>query len=191
MMRLLFVVVVLAWLSGCASTRVSVPMKTRPVLAEQAAFAFNGRVATMHDGERTSAGVRWTHHDSEDEILLLAPLGQTKARIFSNGQAVSLEAEGRFYVASDAESLTEQVLGWHLPMSGMRYWVLGMPAKGSHADIERDSLGQISVMHQDGWEIRYQSYASDAPDSLPLRLVLLRDGMELKLLIDEWETTGY
>lgn len=187
MQRWLVVILAVLLLDGCA-TRAPAPLQTRPVLAELAPFAFNGRVATLHDGERSSAGVRWTHHGAEDEILLLAPLGQTVARIFSNGQAVSLETDGKFYVAEDAESLTEQVLGWHLPMSGMRYWVLCLPAPGTVADIQRDSLGQVTVMRQDGWEIRYQRYINDAPDSLPLRMVLLRDGMELKLLIDEWSS---
>lgn len=187
MRRFLAVLIVLAMINGCATSNI-VPLQTRPLQAELAPFAFNGRVATLHDGERSSAGVRWTHRGMEDEILLLAPLGQTVARIHGDAQGVTLEASGRLYSAQDAESLTEDVLGWHLPMSGMRYWVMALPAAGSQAEIEHDSLGQVSVMHQDGWEIRYLRYASTAPDSLPLRLALQRDGMEIKLFIDEWET---
>ena len=186
-MRILFAaVLVLALLSGCAFNKAP-QQQVRSGVGTNIPFAFNGRVATMHDGERSSAGVRWTHRGTEDEILLLAPLGKTMARIHGDGQTVSLEADGKFHVASDAESLTEQILGWHLPMSGMRYWVLALPAYGSQADIQRDEQGKISVMHQDGWEIRYQKYAGEEKDSLPMRMVLLRDGMELKLLIDEWE----
>ena len=180
-------IVLVQLLSACAGTRMA-PLEIRPQQAELVPFAFNGRVATLHDGERTSAGVRWTHRGVEDEILLLAPFGQTVARIHGDTQGVTLEASGKYYTAKDAESLTEEVLGWHLPMSGMRYWVLALPAAGSQAEIEHDALGQVSVLRQDGWEIRYLRYASEAPDSLPLRLALQRDGMEIKLFIDEWET---
>ena len=186
MTRRIFAALMLLALGACATTP-GVPPQQRPEQAELAAFAFNGRVATRHNGESSSAGVRWTHRGAEDEILLLAPLGQTMARIFSDAEGVLLEASGKKYFEQDAETLTERVLGWHLPLSGMRYWVLALPAAGSEALIERAENGQIKVLRQDGWEINYTRYAADAPDSLPLRLTLQRDGMTMQLLIDEWE----
>jgi len=182
----LFSLVLLLVLGGCA-TAPGVPQLQRPAQPELAPFAFNGRVAVRHNGERTSAGVRWTHRGAEDEILLLAPLGQTVARIFSDAHGVLLETSGKKYFEQDAETLTERVLGWHLPLSGLRYWVLALPADGTEAVIERAENGQIKVLRQDGWEIHYTRYAAEMPDSLPLRLTLQRDGMEMQLLIDEWE----
>lgn len=184
-MRLLSLVLLLA-VAACATAPRTLALQ-RPAQPELAPFAFNGRVATRHNGERSSAGVRWTHRGAEDEILLLAPLGQTMARIFSDAQGVLLEESGKRYFEQDAETLTERVLGWHLPLSGMRYWVLALPAAGTQAFIERDGNGRVKVLRQDGWEINYTRYAAEAPDSLPLRLTLRRDGMELLLLIDEWE----
>lgn len=172
-------------LSACASAPVS--PQQRPAQATLTPFAFNGRVAIKHNDERSSAGLRWTHRGIEDEILLLAPLGQTVARIFANSEGVLLEAAGKKYFEQDAESLTERVLGWHLPLSGMRYWVMALPAAGSTAELERAENGQVNVLRQDGWVIYYTRYASEVADSLPLRLKLQRDGMELSLFIDEWE----
>ncbi|HUX91237.1 MAG TPA: lipoprotein insertase outer membrane protein LolB [Gallionellaceae bacterium] len=173
-------------LVACATTPRTV-VSQRPAQPELASYAFSGRVATRHNGERTSASVRWTHRGMEDEILLLAPLGQTMARIFSDAQGVLLEASGKKYFEQDAETLTERVLGWHLPLSGMRYWVLALPAAGTEAIIERSENGQVSMLRQDGWEIHYTRYAAETADSLPLRLTMQRDGMEMQLLIDEWE----
>jgi outer membrane lipoprotein LolB len=172
-------------LSACASAPVS--KQERPEQADLAPFAFNGRVAIKHNGERSSASVRWTHRGVEDEILLLAPLGQTVARIYSNNEGVLLEASGKKYFEQDAESLTERVLGWHLPLSGLRYWVMALPASGSEAVVEHAENGQASVIKQDGWEINYTKYAAQTVDSLPLRLTLQRENMEMKLFIDEWE----
>ena len=185
-MRLRLTGLLLLLLGGCATAPV-VPHLQRPAQPELAPFAFNGRVATRHNGERSSAGVRWTHRGAEDEILLLAPLGQTVARIFSDAQGVLLETSGKKYFEQDAETLTERVLGWHLPLSGLRYWVLALPASGTKAVIERAENGQVKVLRQDGWEISYTRYATESPNSLPLRLTLQRDGMEMQLLIDEWE----
>ena len=181
-----FSLVLLLLLGACATT-VNPPVVLRPAQSELVPFAFNGRVITRHNGERSSAGVRWTHRGAEDEILLLAPLGQTVARVFSDAQGVLLETSGKQYFEQDAETLTERVLGWHLPLSGMRYWVLALPASGSVAAIERAENGQISVLRQDGWVINYTRYAAATVDSLPLRLTLQRNGMEMQLFIDEWE----
>ena len=74
-----------------------------------------------------------------------------------------------------------------MPLAGLRFWVLALPAPESAAAVERDANGQVSMVRQDGWEIRYTRYAVPSADSLPLRLSLQREGMELQLLIDEWE----
>jgi len=127
------------------------------------------------------------HRAEADEILLLAPLGQTMARIRSDMQGATMDMPFKHYVAKDADELTQQVLGWGLPLSGLRYWVLALPAPKGTFDIEHDANGQVKLLSQDGWVIRYTRYAAQTPDSLPLRLAMQRDGLEIQLLIDEWE----
>ncbi len=176
---------VLALLTGCA-THTTIKTLQRPAQPD-APFAFNGRVAIKHDGERSSANLRWTHGANEDEILLLAPLGQTVARIHRDPQGVTLDASGKHHVAQNAEALTQQVLGWELPLSGLRYWVMALPANGSAFDIQLNANGQAAVLRQDGWEINYSRYATAAADSLPMRVALRREKLEILILIDEWE----
>ena len=174
-------------LTGCASVPSTLQPVVRPAEAEQKPFVLNGRISVKHDGDRSSANIRWTHRVEDDDILLLAPLGQTMAHIHSDAQKAILDTADKHYTAQDTEELTQQVLGWHLPLAGLRYWVLALPAPASQATIERDANGQASLMRQDGWEIRYTRYAAPSADSLPLRMSLQREGMELQLLIDEWE----
>lgn len=154
---------------------------------ENAPFTLSGRIAVKHGDDRSLSGVRWIHRAEEDEILLLAPLGQTVARIRSNVQGAALDMPFKHYVAQDAEELTQQMLGWRLPLTGLRYWVLALPAPESAVDMEHDANGQVAVLSQDGWVIRYTRYAAQATDSLPLHLALQREGLEIKLLIDEWK----
>jgi outer membrane lipoprotein LolB len=170
-------------LTGCATAPVVVQ---RPAQAD-APFAFNGRIAFKQGDKRDNAGVRWVHSSREDEILLLAPLGQTMARIHRDAQEVTLDASGKHYTDHDMESLMQQVLGWNLPLSGLCYWVTALPVPGDEFSIERDANGQVSALHQQGWEIGYTRYAAAMPDALPLRLNLKREGVEVLLLIDEWE----
>jgi outer membrane biogenesis lipoprotein LolB len=39
------------------------------------------------------------------------------------------------------------------------------------------------VVHQDGWEVHFLRYA----DSLPARLQLIHEDLQVQLLIDEWD----
>lgn len=178
-----FILLSMLLLAGCAAVPVAVQ---RPEQAG-ASFTFNGRVAIKQGEQRESAGVRWAHRAAEDEILLLAPLGQTMARIRRDAGEATLDASGRHYAAQDMQTLMQQVLGWQLPLSGLRYWVNALPAPDGEAQIERNENGQVNVLRQQGWEINYSRYAAEGKDALPLRLTLKREGVEVVLLIDEWE----
>ncbi len=178
-----FLVLMTLLLGGCATAPVAVQ---RPAQVD-APFAFNGRVAVKQGELHDSAGIRWVHRPAEDEILLRAPLGQTVARIRRNDGEATLEASGKHYAAQDMETLMQQVLGWQLPLSGLRYWVNARPAPDGEFQAQGESNGQISVLRQQGWEISYSHYAALTPDALPLRLKLVREGTEVLLLIDEWE----
>lgn len=146
----------------------------------------NGRISVKHNGSRDSAGLRWTHQAQADEILLLTPLGQTAARIFRDDGHATLDNGDKHYSDTDVEALMMQVLGWRLQLDGLHHWVLGMP-QPSDALVERDMLGRLTVLRQDGWEVRYLAYADDKADSLPARMQLSRENLQLTLLIDEWE----
>ena len=177
----------LTLLSGCALLSPAPTSGARPAHPESAPFAMNGRISIDHNGERHSAGLHWTHSAQSDEILLLTPLGQTAARVYRDDRIATLDEGGKHYQDADAESLMQQVLGWHLPLVSLHQWVLGLSAADTPAQIERDDHGQISVLHQDGWEVHYLHYADTKPDSLPTRLRLNHEDMQVQLLIDEWQ----
>lgn len=170
-------------LSGCAMLSAPPAPLAPPAQPEDVPFAMNGRVSINRGGERHSAGLRWIHRAGSDEILLFAPLGQTAARVYRDNGNATLDSDGRHYQATDAETLMEQALGWHLPLDGLHHWVLGLPAADGAADIERDADGRISLLRQDGWEVRYLRYA----DTLPARMQLNHEDLQMLLLIDEWE----
>ena len=174
-------------LGGCALLTPAPTPVARPAHPESAPFAMNGRISIDHRGERHSAGLHWTHRAQSDEILLLTPLGQTAARVYRDDSHATLDNGNKHYQDVDAEALMQQVLGWHLPLLGLQRWVLGLPADYSPAQIERDSDGRISMLRQDGWEVRYLHYANAAPDSMPTRLQLNHEDLQMQLLIDEWE----
>lgn len=174
-------------LSGCALLPSASAPAVRPAQPESAPFALNGRISVSHQGARHSVGLRWTHTAQSDEILLLAPLGQTVARVYCDAQNATLDDGDKHYQAGNAEILMQQVLGWYLPLGGLHHWVLGLAETGSPAQIERNGNGQVAVLRQDGWEIRYLRHSATMQDSLPTRLQLIRGDLQMQLLIDDWE----
>jgi outer membrane lipoprotein LolB len=177
----------LGLLNGCTSLHSPPVPFARPAQLESAPFAMNGRVSINSHGERHSAGLHWTHSAQSDEILLLTPLGQTAARIYRDDSHATLDEGDKHFQDIDAESLMEQVLGWHLPLKGLHHWVLAMEDPDSPAQVERDENGRFSELRQDRWQISYLRYADTSPDSLPSRLKLEYQDLQIQLLIDKWD----
>ena len=184
---IVFLCLPIFFLLACAHTPPASQIFTRPAQAELSSFVISGRIAIKHNGQRTSATMRWTHGAGADEILLFAPLGQTVARINRDNQGVTLDTSDKHYTALSTEELTQQVLGWSMPLSGLQYWALAVPSPLGEYSVERDASSQITALYQDGWAINYTHYATPAQDSLPLRLTLQRADLEIRLLIDQWE----
>jgi len=177
LLRVLAIVFALAS-AGCAGLR---PMGAQETID----FELNGRIATRYKDEAASGNVAWRHSSESDELLITTPVGSSVARIVRNGNEVVLTtAEPRDYRANDAEALTEQVLGFRIPLTGLTDWVRGKAVEGSPASVTRDSQGRIAVLEQNGWQVEYQEYR---PDGLPTRMKLLFPGIELRLAIHEWK----
>ena len=150
-----------AWLAACAQLQTT---------GEQSLFELNGRIAARYGQESFSGNVAWRHAERADEMLLSTPLGQGVARIVREGDAIILTtAEPKEYRARDSESLTEQVLGFRVPLEGLAQWVRGRPAPELEAR---------------GWRVEYQDRD---PQGRPTRMRVTYPGIELRLAISEWK----
>jgi outer membrane lipoprotein LolB len=166
--------------------------------ARSAYFLLTGRAAVKGGKESFSGGVQWRHAERGDEILLLSPLGQTLAQIELNPDGASLTtSEHQSYYAADVESLTEQVLGWHLPLMGLQYWVQGMNSPSTAAEMDLDGDGRVVAIRQDGWNIDYATYFPASAVQVaqiyaprPRLLLLKRGDLQIKLVIDTWSSGG-
>ena len=151
--------------------------------AEDLVFELSGRIAVKYRDEAASGNLAWRHGARGDELLLTSPLGQGIARIVRTGGEVTLTtSEGREHRAADAESLTEQVLGFRIPLAGLAYWVRSQPGPGP-ARTRLDAAGRLAELEQSGWRIEYLEYDG----ALPSRLRLSYPGIELRLAISEWK----
>ncbi len=168
-------------LAGCASIAEQ-PVTANPV---GEAFELSGRVSVKYSTEAVSGKISWQHDAASDDLLISTPLGQGVARILRRDAVVSLTtSDQKLYQASDVEGLTEQVLGWRLPLAGLPDWVRGRAAAGAPVQTRVDGAQRLAELRQSGWLVEFLEY--DAAGGLPKRLRLTRADVEIRLVIDEW-----
>ena len=159
-----------------------------PPPASQAPFDIVGRVAVNSEGRSFSSNMRWQHAGGRGELWLLSPLGQTIAHIASDADGATLTASDKQqYRAASVEALTQQALGWELPLSRLTWWVRGEPVPGAAPTrMERDERGRLVSLVQDGWQIAYTHYPPGEHGGSPRRLDLKSGAQDIRLLIDNW-----
>lgn len=146
-------------------------------------FEITGRIAIRYGKEGASGRIFWRHSQEADDLLITSPLGQGIARISRGSDGYRLvTGDNKEYHAADAENLTEQALGWRLPLSGLPDWVQGNAIPGRPAELRRDSGQRVLELIQDGWRVEYQEFQGERPS----RLRLSRDDIDLRLTIDQW-----
>lgn len=176
----LWVVLAATLLTGCAH------LGSRVLSVAQSEFALTGRIAVRYGDQASSGNLAWRHDAAADELLITSPLGQGVARIVrAHGTVTLTAADGRRYRATDAEALTERVLGFRLPLAGLADWVRARPARGSPAQTRYNAAGHLAELDQSGWRIDYLAYEDGG--KLPSRLVLTYPGLELRLAITRWQ----
>jgi outer membrane lipoprotein LolB len=174
-MRLVVLLAVLM-AGACAQLQTKVPQDVE--------FDLSGRLAARYRDEAFSGNIAWRHARSADEMLITSTMGAGVARLVREGDKVVLTtAEPREYSAADAEALTEEVLGFRVPLAGLADWVRGRPSTESPATAEYSPDGRLLSLQQQGWNIEYLDYQGARPS----RLRLTYPGIELRLAISEWK----
>ena len=174
-------------LSGCST------LTTTPDIAYQShnsaqnplydvqRWSFEGRVAivTRHDVEQ--ANMSWTHLPSEELIKLSGPLGQGAVMIQLNAEGVTIDrGGGDVKTSTDPEAFINQEIGLFVPVSSLRYWVVGVPEKSQETRIVDNGF------EQSGWRSQYKSMQSVKNYLLPRNMTVSNETVKLKLFIDQW-----
>jgi outer membrane lipoprotein LolB len=174
---------IVALLAGCAQ----LPFMSGRQHVNEDVFEAMGRVYVRFGQRGFSGSLRWRHDGETDEVWLGGPLGQTAAHIVRDPSGATLTtADQRTYRAWSIESLTEEGLGWRLPLADLSYYVVAKVPPAAEASAVRDPQGRLVNAQHDGWTVRWLSADSNpdaAPEALP-RLNLTRNDVEIRVVID-------
>jgi len=169
---------------------------------EHAERLYVGRfAASVSQGEQhDSVSGRFTMAVRSDNITvdLASPLGNTLARIQATDSGATLTApqpDGSMatWEGTGPEALTETVLGWRLPVSGLADWIAGRPAAGRPFRLT-PADGMAQRIDQDGWIVRIDERFAVTGEPRRLTLERADDGsgpaIRLKLIVDEATRTA-
>ena len=164
-----------ALLGACASLSES----GRPI---PGGFELSGRVSVRHGKDAASGRIFWRHSNDFDELLITSSLGQGIARINRERDRFRLvTGDRKEYRADNAEDLTEQALGWRLPLDGLSDWVRARASPGRPAEMQGD-VDKGLELRQDGWRVVYEEFR----EGKPFRMRLTREDLQIILVVDQW-----
>ncbi|MDH5785205.1 MAG: lipoprotein insertase outer membrane protein LolB [Chromatiales bacterium] len=147
-----------------------------------------GRLAVIKGHEAWHMSLEWQQLAETYAIHITAPLGQGAMRLEGDTQSVTLQTdEGESITAQNPDWLLYQQLGWQVPVSALRYWVLGLPAPGEHTET-LDDYGRLSHLQQAGWEIEFIDYQPELGVELPRKVFVSNHQAKVKLVISDWST---
>ena len=177
-LAMLALLIGISCLAGCSSLPVNLPSGSLTT-----GFELLGRAAIRHGDEAASVSVQWRHQAASDDMLITNAMGQGVARISrADGEVLLETSDGRRFMAANAESLTERVLGWRVPLSGLPDWIRARAAPSPEARTILDANGRLVHIEQDAWQIEYQEYVGERP----VRMRLRRPNLEIRLIVDSW-----
>jgi len=178
-------------LSGCATLPEPAPAggwesaKARLQALEH--WTLDGRVAVAASGEGFSGGLSWKQAGVRAEVELRGPVGGPVLAIRVDGDRFSVtDPQGETFDGERAKALVAERVGSDLPISELRYWLIGVPAPGTSFEETLGADARLATLDQAGWHIRYDRYRSAGDLVLPAKLDITQGALRLRVAVSDW-----
>ena len=151
-------------------------------------WQFQGRTVIRQGKEALNAGLRWQANHNSNQIKIEGPFAQGGIALdCDDQQAVLTMADGEKILATNPETLIQEVLGVSLPIDALDDWVRGMPDPSINIDrLELDNKGQVTHLIQQGWDIQFLRYVPFEGHTLPVKIFIDKQDLSLRLVITRW-----
>lgn len=203
-LRMLLVVAGMLLLSACATTPTE-PLpegltdqppadwgERQQQLAGFQHWQLQGKLAVRQDSDSGTAIInRWVQ-DGEyyDLALSSAFLGMGRTELSGVPGYIELTLpDGETYISNEPAELIAAATGWQLPIDSLIWWIRGLPAPEGDYQLLFDDQQILTVIRQQGWEIRYdrwRDFVEDLPP-LPARITALKEDKRVRVAVTSWQ----
>lgn len=175
-------------LAGCATSPVTTPSAGGAVDPDTLTqWTARGRIALTAQGEGGSGSFVWQQRSERTELAVRGPLGAGALTITTDGDTLQLDdGSGRTIDGDAARLALERRLGASLPLSELRYWMLGVPAPDAVAPAQA-ATGTVPGFTQGGWVVTYEAFQPAGEWSLPARLTATTGDARVRIVVDDWQ----
>jgi len=194
----IFALLTITGMVGCSSLQ-TWPFLPSPTQTERSFhdnILIQGRFSVTYEQSNRPQSVQgrfqWQQQGQRIDIDLMSPLGQTMAKLTITPNSATIQQTGKeIKVADNVAELTEQTLGWSLPVAGMRDWLQGFNRTTTNQrQIARPN--ENDQFDTEGWHIQYVSWQQNSVSDYPKRIDVTRTSpqlhqLSLRIIIDQWE----
>ncbi|KXS51428.1 MAG: Outer-membrane lipoprotein LolB [Marinobacter sp. T13-3] len=154
-------------------------------------WVLSGKMAVKQPSDSGSAVInRWQQYGNQYDLSLSSSfLGMGSTRIKGAPGFIELTlSNGDTYRSANPEQLLNEATGWQLPVDSLVWWLRGLPAPDTNHRLLFNRNGQLAIIKQNGWEIRYdrwRRFMADKPE-LPARITALKGDKRVRVVIADW-----
>ena len=158
-------------------------------LEQLRSWKLKARIAIQLDKEGGSASMDWKQSEDDYLIRIVPPFGRGAFELDGNSEGVTMRgSDDQIFHASNPETLLQTHLGWQVPVSGLIYWIRGLPDPNVNVKtMVLDEQARIQHLSQNSWDVSYKSYIQSDGLNLPKKMSMQNQNLKVKLVIREWE----
>ncbi|HSX62533.1 MAG TPA: lipoprotein insertase outer membrane protein LolB [Tahibacter sp.] len=192
--RLLPVVCVLG-LAACAPLRLREDDATltaqgarEAAVLAQSRWQLTGRIAVSNGDDGGNADVDWSQDGARYDLRLRAPVTGKNWRLHGDARSATLEGvRDQVMTGTSAAELLAREANWQLPVAELEYWVRGLRAPGSKAELVFDDAQRPAKLLQAGWTIEYREYFDDGEPAMPRKVFATKGKHRVRLFVEDWQ----
>ncbi|MEE9411989.1 MAG: lipoprotein insertase outer membrane protein LolB [Methylococcales bacterium] len=151
-------------------------------------WCMNGRSAANYAESGWQAGVNWCQTGNQTTLELSGPMRLgTVLLSYRLGELWIRESADYLSITHQPHRLLRERLGFSIPLSALKFWLIGVAEPGVIDYQEINSDGYLSLFHQHGWVVKYNNYSLVSGYLLPGKIKLTKNSVSLKIVADGWQ----
>ena len=155
------------------------------ILKKLSHWQLSGKLSVKGNERPTSAQLVWNQRGKDSALDLSGPVGIGSVTLeITPNSSVLRRGNGKSVRANTPEELIERVIGWPMPASLLRWWIVGLADQGQLLSIDEE--GRPEQFQHEQWTVSYSNYQDLEGLPLPGNMLITDGHLMLNLSRARW-----